>query len=109
MNLTLSIVGVLAIGGLYVLLPVFAQTYRRLRGPRVVRCPETLQPTVIDLDARRAAMGELRGRPRLNVRQCARWKEYPAHRDCDQDCLKGVNVVDAEKHALLTSPLSESI
>jgi hypothetical protein len=102
MDLMLSIVGVAAIGGLYVLFPVFLQTYRRLRGPRVVRCPETLQATVVELEPGRGAAGALLGRSTLRVRECARWQEWPAHRDCDQDCLKGVSVEDAEGHALLT-------
>lgn len=101
MDLMLSIVGLAAIAGVYVLFPVFVQTYRRLRGPRVVRCPETLQATVVELEPGRGAAGALVGRTALRVKQCARWQEWPAHRDCDQDCLRGVHVEDAEAHALL--------
>jgi len=101
MNLMIGIAGILAIGGLYVLLPVFVHTYRSLRGPRVVRCPETLLATVIDLDARHGAAAALVGRSALRVRECERWKDHPAHRDCDQDCIKKVGVATAESHALL--------
>jgi hypothetical protein len=88
MNLMLCVGGVFAIGLLYVLLPVFMQTYRSLREPRMVRCPETQQPTVIALDRSRGAAGALFGRSTLRVRQCGRWAAFPWHRNCGQECLK---------------------
>ena len=107
MNLTVGIVGVLAVGALYVLLPVFVYTYRRLRGPRVVRCPETAQATVIELDAVEGAAGALLGRSTLRVLDCARWQAWPLHRDCEQDCLKGVGVDLAGSHGLLMSAAAD--
>jgi hypothetical protein len=103
MNLIIGIAGVVAIGALYVLLPVFAEGYRRLRGPRVVRCPETAQPTEVELDAVRAAAGALLGRSTLRVHECERWKGSAAQRDCEQGCLKDVTVDAAQTHALLMS------
>ena len=89
MNLMLCIAGVLAIALLYVLLPIFVQTYRSLREPRLVLCPETQQTTVIALDRSRAAAAALVGRSTLRVRQCGRWASFPWHRNCTQECLKG--------------------
>ena len=79
----MTIAGVLAIGTVYVALPVFASAFRRFAGPRFVTCPETLLPTLIELDAGRAAFTSVFGRPRFRVSQCSRW---PALRDCDQEC-----------------------
>jgi hypothetical protein len=77
------VAGVLAIGMVYVALPVFATAHRRFFGPRFVTCPETLRPSLIELDARHAAFTSVFGRPRFRIAQCSRW---PAHWDCDQDC-----------------------
>ncbi len=102
MNLTVGIVGVLALGALYVLMPIFAHTYSRLRGKRVVRCPETAQATEIALDAAHGAAGVLVGRSTLRVHECECWKTRPDLQGCDQECLKGVSVEAAQSHALLT-------
>jgi hypothetical protein len=101
MTLVIGIAGVVMIGALYVLLPVFLRTRQRLQGPRVVRCPETWQATEVELDAARGARGALFGRSTLSIRECDRWQRWPAHRDCDQDCLKGVRVETAESHGVL--------
>jgi hypothetical protein len=85
------IAAVVALGAVYVLLPVAAGTYRKMRGPRFVTCPETLQPTRIELDAKRAALMSTFGKDEPRVAKCARW---PEHHDCDQGCLK-----EAEKTA----------
>jgi hypothetical protein len=92
MNVMLCIAGLLAIAALYVLLPVFMQTYRRVREPRLVQCPETQQATVVALDRSRAAAGALFGRSTLRVRQCGRWASFPWHRNCGQECLKGLRL-----------------
>jgi hypothetical protein len=89
MNLMLGIAGVFAVGSLYVLLPVFLQTYRSLRGTRTVQCPETREATVIALDRSRNAMAALVGREALRVRQCTRWAAFPWHANCGQECLNG--------------------
>ena len=88
MNLVLCLAGVFTIGLLYVLLPVFMQTYRSLREPRMVHCPATQQTTVIVLDRSRAAAAALFGRSTLRVRQCGRWAAFPWHRNCGQECLR---------------------
>ena len=79
------IAAIVALGAVYVLLPVAAGTYRRMRGPRTVMCPETLQATAIELDAKRAALRSAFGDVKPKVAKCARW---PEHQDCDQECLE---------------------
>ena len=92
MNLMLCVTGVLAIAAMYVLLPIFVQTYRSLREPRLVHCPETQETTVIVLDRSRAAAAALFGRSTLRVRHCGRWAAFPWHRNCRQECLKDLRV-----------------
>lgn len=53
---------VLAVGLLYVLLPTIVDTYLRLRGKRVVTCPETKAPAGVEVDARRGALASVLGR-----------------------------------------------
>ena len=64
------------------------RTYRRARGPRIVRCPESGSTASIELDAPYAAMTQASlGQPMLRVRDCSRW---PRHEGCDQECLSQV-------------------
>ncbi len=76
--------GVAALGALYVLLPVARDVYNRFKRLRLVRCPETDRETSIQVDAARAARTALVGRPKLKVRDCARW---PARKGCGERCL----------------------
>ena len=59
----------------------------RLRGKRVVTCPETGQPAAVELDAWHAALTAMVGRRDLRLRECSRWGE---HHDCGQACLKQI-------------------
>jgi hypothetical protein len=68
-----------------------------------VRCPETLQATVVELDAAHGAGAALLGRSTVRVQECLRWTTSPARRNCDQECLKHVSVAAAQNHGLLTS------
>lgn len=80
----ITIAAILALGTLFVLLPVAWDSYRRFRRRRVVTCPETKAIAEIVVDARRAACSSLVGRPRLRVQDCTRW---PRRQGCAQDCL----------------------
>jgi hypothetical protein len=64
------------------------RTYRRRRGPRIVRCPENGRTASIELDAPHATITQATmGSPILRVKRCSRW---PRHQDCDQECLSQV-------------------
>jgi hypothetical protein len=104
MTLLISIGVVLFIGAAYVLLRVFANTYRKLRGPRVVTCPETQSSAVVSFNAERAAAESLFRTPHLSVEQCSRWPERHA---CDQACLRGVDASEAAEHGLLIRPFAK--
>ncbi len=108
MNTALIILlAVAAVGILYVLVPVGTAAYFRLRGPRLVTCPDTHATVEIDLDAARGAVTGLFGRPALRVKQCARWQDGQP-RDCAQGCLEGIDPLAAREHGLLTRPLQQS-
>ena len=98
------LLAILAVGCLYVLLPIAMDAYLRLRGPRVVTCPETQAPAEVDLDAGFGALTALSGRPSLRVQQCEHWHD-PQSRSCAQSCLQGIDALVAREHGLLTRPL----
>lgn len=80
----ITIAAILALGTMFVLIPVASDSYRRFRRRRVVTCPETNGITEILIDARHAACSSLFGNPRLRVNECTRW---PRRENCAQDCL----------------------
>lgn len=80
---------ILALAVLFVALPTGRHMYGRLRGPRVVVCPETNEATEIEVDAKLAAISEALGRkPELRVQRCERWSDGHA---CDEACLRGMD------------------
>jgi len=101
----LIILGVALVGIVYVLLSVGTDAYFRLRGPRLVTCPETHAPVEVDLDATHGAVTALSGHPALRIKHCARWDDAPDLRDCAQGCLQGIDARSAQRHGLLTRPL----
>jgi len=78
------VIAVLVVATLYVLLPVVADTFRRYRRSRVLRCPESGGKAEVGIDASRAAFTSAFGRPQFRVKACSLWPER-AH--CRQDCL----------------------
>jgi hypothetical protein len=59
------------------------RSYLRLRGTRVVICPETHKPVAVKLDAMHAAATAIWEKPELALKTCTRW---PERKDCDQAC-----------------------
>jgi hypothetical protein len=73
---------VLYLGSIRVLRP-----YLRLRGTRVVNCPDNQRPAAVELDAAHAALTSSLWRPSLRLEQCSRWPEKAG---CGQACLQQV-------------------
>jgi hypothetical protein len=94
----LTIAGIMAVGLAFVVIPIFVTSYQRLRGPRVVICPETREPTVVEFDQARSAMSATLGSKHLHLGTCARW---PARAGCDQRCIRNVKPAMAEFHGVL--------
>ena len=78
------LVAVLAVALLYVLMPLVADSFRRFRTPRALRCPETGATAQVGIDASRAALSSAFGQPLLRVKNCTLWPERDR---CDQHCL----------------------
>jgi hypothetical protein len=76
---------VLALIGLVVAVyaGIALRAYARLRGTRVVVCPETHKPVAVKVDAAHAAATAVWEKPDLALKSCTRW---PERRDCDQAC-----------------------
>jgi hypothetical protein len=80
----LAIAAIITVAVCYVLLPLGADTYRRFRGRKSLRCPETGSEAEVDLDAGRAALSSAFGRVLLRVRNCSLW---PQRKACAQECV----------------------
>jgi hypothetical protein len=81
----ITIAAITVLGIVYVTLPIFIDYFRRYHRKRVLRCPETGMLVEVDINARRAALSSLFGKPLLKVKDCTLW---PWKRDCNQSCLK---------------------
>jgi len=97
MDSVFTVIGpIAAVGALYVVVPVVADTYRRFRGKRSVACPETKQPAEIELDAAliaaRTAVGNRIERSDFKVLSCSRW---PERHECDQACVEQLTNISA--------------
>lgn len=101
MESMLTVIGpIAAVGALYVVVPVVADTYRRFRGKRSVTCPETHQSAEIELDAgliaARTAVGNRIERSDFKVLSCSRW---PERHECGQECVEQLTAAGAASAA----------
>ncbi len=88
--MSLLLVGILAVVALAVLVylvRVGGLTYWRVRGARVVTCPETHAPAGVRVNAKDAALAALRGQHTLALDTCTRW---PERAGCGQECLQEI-------------------
>lgn len=84
-TLFLLLAVIAAVGLIYVLMPVAADTYARLRSPQQVTCPETNDPATVQVAARRAALSAAVGANRVRIGNCSKW---PERGDCAQGCAE---------------------
>lgn len=89
------------------LVSTFLRTYRGIRGPRIVTCPESRRAVEVEFDEGRAAIASLIGAPALRVKRCSRWSAGE-QRGCRQACTDGVDAELASRHGLLTRPLKQT-
>jgi len=61
-----------------------AMGWWRLRGQRLITCPETHAPAAVAVSASSTAAHELFTTSSLKLKTCSRW---PSRRDCDQACV----------------------
>jgi hypothetical protein len=57
--------------------------YIRMRGTRIVTCPETKQPAAVTVDAAHAALGVVVDPSNVEISTCSRW---PGRPECAQAC-----------------------
>lgn len=76
------LVGLAALAVTVFLLAFYLPRYLKIRGRRVVICPETKQPAGVEAGAARAAMGGP-----FRLADCSRW---PERENCGQECLAEV-------------------
>jgi hypothetical protein len=61
----------------------------RYRGPRIVTCPETKEPTIVEVDSLHASLTSTVGLPDIRLQNCSRW---PIKEQCGQECLLDLDV-----------------
>jgi hypothetical protein len=67
-----------------------------VRGKRLVRCPETGKPSIVQIDARLAAVTALFSGTDFRIERCSRW---PNRQGCPQACLE--QIADAPEGCLV--------
>jgi hypothetical protein len=87
--IVLSLIGLVAA----VYAGVALRTYLRMRGTRIVVCPETHEPVAVKLDAAHAAATALWETPDLALKTCTRW---PERKDCNQACTTQIALAPEE-------------
>lgn len=80
----ITVAAIVALALVYVLFPVFTDTYRRFRRKRVVTCPDSRQLAEVQFDACHTACAALVGVPKIRLKDCTRW---PSRKDCGAECL----------------------
>ena len=61
----------------------------RYRGTRIVTCPETKRPAIVEVDALHASLTSTVGLADIRLQDCTRW---PIKGQCGQDCLMDLDV-----------------
>ena len=61
----------------------------RYRGSRLVTCPETKEPVIVEIDALHASLTSTVGLPDIRLQNCSRW---PVQEQCGQKCLTDLDV-----------------
>lgn len=89
-SIVIAIVAV-ALAGLA--LALAGRTWFRMRGSRVVTCPENHALAGVEVDAGHAALTSLYKAPDLRLQTCSRW---PEKRGCGQECLRQISAAPQE-------------
>ncbi len=74
---------VMLLAGAYLMGRILVLELLRFRSKRVVVCPATLTPEVVQIRTPLAVLSSFFGEPRLRLKTCSRWPEL---RNCRQEC-----------------------
>ena len=64
----------------------------RYRGSKIVTCPETGRPAIVEVDSLHASLTSTVGLPDIRLEDCSRW---PIKGQCGQECLMDLDVAPA--------------
>ena len=67
--------------------------YSRYRGTKIVTCPETGRPAIVEVDALHASLTSTVGLPHIRLKNCWRW---PLEEQCGQECLTNLDVAPGQ-------------
>lgn len=79
---------VLVVTALYVGIRHLFRAVAPYRGSKIVTCPETEKPVVVEVDTLHAALTSAVGSPELRLASCTRW---PLNENCGQECLASLD------------------
>lgn len=100
MNVLILLAAILVIA---TVLTWFAIRWSRMRGPRVITCPDNLHIEAVEVDAARAAVISIfRGETEYQLKSCTRWPEKAG---CGQECVTQIHV--SPHHCLVRSILGD--
>lgn len=83
------IVTVLVLTAIYYGIRWLVNVYSRYRGTKLVTCPETGRPAIVEVDALHASLTSTVGLPDIRLQNCSRW---PIKEECGQECLANLDV-----------------
>jgi hypothetical protein len=69
------------------------RTYSQYRGTKIVTCPETGRPAIVEVDALHASLTSTVGLPDIRLENCWRW---PLKEQCGQECLANLDVAPGQ-------------
>ncbi|NIR47361.1 hypothetical protein GWO43_02655 [candidate division KSB1 bacterium] len=75
---------IIALGVLYVMLPVFLDVFLRFRKDRYVTCPHKNDKASLNIDAKWAGLTSLTGKSELRLKNCTLWQ---GEMSCNKECL----------------------
>ncbi len=76
---------------------IAVRAYLRMRGRRIVVCPETNLPASVEVDAAHAAVSALWEKADVQLCGCSRW---PERHECDQACTAQIRVAPEDTRVL---------
>jgi len=81
------VAALILLAGAYLLVRLVITELVRFRGKRLITCPDTLTPEVVQLKTPRAVVSSFFGEPSFRLKDCSRWPEM---RKCDQACVRQI-------------------
>jgi hypothetical protein len=87
------IVIVLAASASYFGVKWLVRAYSRYHGTKIVKCPETGRPAIVEVDALHASLTSTVGHPDIRLKNCSRW---PLNEQCGQECLTDLDVAPGQ-------------